>query len=78
LGSLRLDEGQRNDWQGLFDELVKEKRATVAQIGELAQCLGGRRAFESISQQFTQRLPLIHRSFRPANYANEEWISATR
>jgi ATP-dependent Lhr-like helicase len=33
LGFITTEEGQRNDWQGLFDQLVNDKRATVAQRG---------------------------------------------
>src|SRR5258708_22390757 len=38
LGFITADEGRRNDWQGLFDELINDRRASVlhvAQVGNL-------------------------------------------
>src|SRR6185369_1007380 len=75
LGFITTEEGQRNDWQGLFDELVNDKRATVAQIGNsrkvwvAAERLNHLRAIHPEASLNPQIVP-------PANYANEEWSSA--
>jgi len=75
LGFITTAEGQRNDWQGLFDELVNDKRATVAQTGNsrnvwaAAERLNQFRAIHPDASLNPQIVP-------PANYANEEWISA--
>ncbi|HSQ23260.1 MAG TPA: DEAD/DEAH box helicase, partial [Pyrinomonadaceae bacterium] len=72
LGFIRMEEGQRNDWQGLFDELMNEKRATVAQVGKLrrlwvaAERLNQFRAIHPPASLNPQIGP-------PANFANEEW-----
>ena len=75
LGFITTDEGQRNGWQGLFDELMNEKRATVAQPGNsrnvwvAAERLNQFRAIHPEASLNPQIVP-------PANYANEEWNSA--
>ena len=77
LGFITTEEGQRNDWQGLFDELVNDKRATVAQIGNsrnvwvAAERLNQFRAIHPEASLNPQIVP-------PANYANEEWSLGRR
>jgi ATP-dependent Lhr-like helicase len=75
LGFITIEEGQRNDWQGLFDELINANRATVAQAGSsrymwvAAERLNQFRAIHPEALFSPQVDP-------PANYANEEWSFA--
>jgi ATP-dependent helicase Lhr and Lhr-like helicase len=71
LGFITAEEGRRNDWQGLFDELVGERRAT--QVNNLrhslwvaAERLNQLRAIHPQSSLAPQIDP-------PASYAHEEW-----
>jgi ATP-dependent Lhr-like helicase len=79
LGFMTQDEGRKNDWQELFDELVKERRATVltprlnppADAGSTdlwiaAERLNQLRAIYPQAELDPQIDP-------PGNYANESW-----
>ncbi|MGQ0763717.1 MAG: DEAD/DEAH box helicase [Acidobacteriota bacterium] len=72
LGFMTVEEGRKSDWQALFDELVIQNRATVAQVGNLryiwvaAERLHQLRAVYPDASLNPQIQP-------PASYANETW-----
>ncbi len=74
LGFITVEEGKRNHWQALFDELVNDRRATVAQVGNLrylwvaAERLKLLRAIHPAASLTPQIDP-------PSTYAAEEWSS---
>ena len=72
LGFITTAEGQRNDWQGLFAELVNEKRATVAEVGNSRQwwvAAERLKQFGAIQPQATINPQIAP----PATFANEAW-----
>jgi ATP-dependent Lhr-like helicase len=72
LGFMTAEEGRKSDWQAVFDELVNNRRATVAQVGNLhniwvaAERLNQLRAVYPDASLNPQIQP-------PASYANETW-----
>ncbi|MGZ5482339.1 MAG: DEAD/DEAH box helicase [Pyrinomonadaceae bacterium] len=72
LGFMTVAEGRKSDWQALFDELVNDRRATVAQVGNLrylwvaAERLHQLRAVYPDAALNPQIQP-------PASYGNETW-----
>jgi ATP-dependent Lhr-like helicase len=79
LGFITAEEGRRNDWQGLFDELVSEKRATVLRPGlDPPTDAGGTDLWVAAERLNQLRTIHSHASLAPqidppASYANEEW-----
>jgi ATP-dependent Lhr-like helicase len=74
LGFVTAEEGERNGWQGLFDELVSERRAGVAQVGNVR--------YVWIAAERLPQLRVIYPDASvtpsieaPAMYANEVWAS---
>jgi ATP-dependent Lhr-like helicase len=77
LGLVTVAEGEQNGWQPLFDELVKERRATVLQT---AQVNNLRYADLWIAAERLPQWRVIHEQAAltpaiepPASYANEAW-----
>ncbi|MDX6447278.1 MAG: ATP-dependent helicase Lhr and Lhr-like helicase [Blastocatellia bacterium] len=76
-GLITANEGEQNGWQSLFDELVRDRRATVlrtAQINNLRHVdlwVAAERLqqFRAIHQQATLAPPIDP----PASYAEESW-----
>ncbi len=77
LGYMTVAEGQRNDWQALFDELVSERRACVMQINPPATAGGADLwvAAERLPQLLAihQHASLTPQINPPASYAVETW-----
>jgi ATP-dependent Lhr-like helicase len=79
LGFITVAEGEQNGWQELFDELVKDRRASVlrpAQVNNLHHTdlwIAAERLqlFRAIHEQASLTPPIEP----PASYANESWTS---
>jgi ATP-dependent helicase Lhr and Lhr-like helicase len=77
LGFITVEEGRRNDWQQLFDELANARRATVMQVNRPAS------AGSADLWVAAERLPTIRAIHEralmapqiepPASYASETW-----
>jgi len=79
LGFITVAEGEQNGWQEFFDELVKDRRASVlrpAQVNNLRHIdtwIAAERLqqFRAIHEQASLTPPIDP----PASYANESWTS---
>src|ERR1051326_4177539 len=83
LGFITLAEAQRNDWQTLFDELVRERRAAVLrpQVSEEISSVNAGGADLWIAAERLNQIRAIHPNASltpkiepPSSYANEKWI----
>jgi ATP-dependent helicase Lhr and Lhr-like helicase len=77
LGLITVAEGEANDWQQLFDELVRDRRATVLHAGPPAT-EGGSDMWVAAERLNQFRATHEQASFTPAidppaSYANETW-----
>jgi ATP-dependent Lhr-like helicase len=77
LGFITIEEGRRNDWQGLFDELVSDRRACV--IHPLATASGSVSVW--VAAERLNQLRAIHSGASlnpqidpPPSYASESWL----
>jgi ATP-dependent helicase Lhr and Lhr-like helicase len=77
LGFITVEEGRRNDWQAMFDELVSARRASVLQP---AQVNNLRNIDIWVAAERLPQLRAIHNQASltpqietPASYASEEW-----
>ncbi len=87
LGFVTVAEGLKNDWQGLFDELVRDRRATVAQTSvwegstnetQTKVCDTDLWIAAERLNQFRAMYPqasLTPQIDPPANFANEQWTT---
>jgi ATP-dependent Lhr-like helicase len=82
LGFMTVDEGQRSDWQTLFDDLVSERRASVmhvAQVDNLRHAASDPLSLWIAAERLPQLLAthaqasLTPQIDSPASYANETW-----
>ena len=77
LGFMTVEEGQRNEWQTLFDELVNDRRSSVMQINPHATA-GGTNLWVA-AERLTQLRPIHPAALLtpsiapPASYAAETW-----
>src|SRR5207253_3528169 len=76
LGFITVAEAQRNDWQGLFDELVNDRRATVLRV--TPAIAGGSDLWIAAERLMQLRAMLPAASLDPpieppSSYANEIW-----
>ncbi|MEK6335016.1 MAG: DEAD/DEAH box helicase [Acidobacteriota bacterium] len=75
LGFVTLEEGRRNDWQPLFDELVNARRATILTVAPADTNLwvAAERlpALQAIHEHATLTPPIEP----PASYAAETWLT---
>src|SRR6185503_19548869 len=74
LGFVTVEEGDRNGWQPLFEELVKDRRASVAQVGNLRYLWIAAERLNQVRAVFPQAslAPPIE---TPAIFANETWAA---
>ena len=82
LGFMTIAEGQRSDWQTLFDDLVSERRASVmhvAQVDNLRHAASDPLSLWIAAERLPQLLAthaqasLTPQINSPASYANETW-----
>ena len=87
LGFITVEEGQRNDWQTLFDELVSSGRATILSLTPDPPADAGGTDFNAgrhtdlwVAAERLPQLRTIHNQASltpqietPASYASEEW-----
>ncbi len=78
LGFITVEEGRKNDWQGLFDELVNDRRATVLRVVGPPATAGG--SDKWVAAERLNQLRAIYSAAEldpqiepPASYANETW-----
>jgi ATP-dependent helicase Lhr and Lhr-like helicase len=80
LGFMTIDEGTKNDWQGLFEELANDRRATVIVSGPRAIASGlidpVTSNFEPIASTTPRGLPA--RASRSAPGTDSLWVAAER
>jgi ATP-dependent helicase Lhr and Lhr-like helicase len=78
LGFVTREEGERNRWQGLFEELVKERRAATLHTTNDAGGTDKWMAAERLNQlrAVYPDAPLEPQIETPAVYANETWETA--
>src|SRR5205807_4845231 len=81
LGFITVEEGKRNDWQSLFDELVNERRATILYLPVNPRANAGgtdiRVAAERLNlfRAIHPEALLSPQIEPPSTYAAEEWSS---
>jgi ATP-dependent helicase Lhr and Lhr-like helicase len=73
LGFITVEEGRRNDWQALFDELVNARRATVMQVNPGGTDLWVAAERLPTIRAIHERALLEPQIAPPASYANESW-----
>ena len=72
LGFMTVEEGRKNGWQALFDELVNDRRATVAQVGNLRYIWIAAERLNQLASLYPQA-SLNPQIQPPVTYANETW-----
>jgi ATP-dependent Lhr-like helicase len=78
LGFMTVEEGRKSDWQALFDELVNDRRATVARMVGPPATAGGSDKWVAAERLHQLRAVYPDASLNPqiqppASYANEAW-----
>ena len=79
LGFITIDEGRRNNWQTLFDELVSERRATILKPSINPPATAGGTDLWVAAERLPQLraihplAPLAPTIDPPASYASESW-----
>ena len=79
LGFMTIAEGERNDLQTLFDELVSERRASVLKVNPSATAGGSVSALWIAAERLTQLRAIYPAALLtpaiapPASYADETW-----
>src|SRR3989475_4216004 len=80
LGFITVDEGQRNDWQGLFEELVDEHRAAMLRPAPGLPVDAGGTDLWIAAERLTQLRAIFPDATLtppidpPSSYANEAWV----
>ncbi len=73
LGFMMIEEGRRNDWQGLFDELVRERRASV-----LSPRLEPQREQRSSQSNAEEEISSVSSANASASSAVGVWVAAEK